>query len=187
MVLLPPFGLRPGARRFCCLPGVCQKGRSPGRPGGPAPHDGSRPGWGGGLKVPACLCPSRPDPAGKGASPPWLPLRWGVRLMRAGGRGGRDPAGAPGLPGPFSAPLGRPLRPGGRGRLPARKTAPRASERQCGHVFGGFPPAPRPFPPAPRPFEDLRMPSDVQPPSGELSRMGKGGRRRSRGHSPFLP
>ena len=77
--------------------------------------------------------------------------------------GERDPAGAPGLPGPFSAPLGWPRLLGGeRKSLPARKTAPRASERQCGHVFGGFPPAPRPF-------EDLRMPSEVQSPSGGAS------------------
>ena len=31
------------------------------------------------------------------------------------------------------------------------------------------------------------MPSEVQPPSGGLPRNGRGGRRRSRGHSPFCP
>ena len=160
----------PGARRFFCLPGVCQNGRSLRRTGWPWPvfpgsaikwpvgrpdrraparHDGSRPEpWGGGLKGPACLCSSRPgrlgrarpfrgDPCG-GPPGPSQPVVGGVTGTRCG---------APGLPGPFSAPLGWLRPPGGRkkGACRPRKGALRASERQCGRVFGGFPPAPRPF------------------------------------------
>ena len=101
-----------------------------------------------------------PGPAGRGASHPRGPPAVG-RPAHAGrwpGVSGTRPAlrAFPGLFQPLWA--GR----GSMGReksLPARKTGPRVSERQCGHVFEGFPPAPRPF-------EDLRMPSEVQPPSG---------------------
>ena len=89
MVLLPPFGRRPGSGSGAVLlsswrlserrqpaahrmvlagfPGSAIKwpvGRPDRRAS--ALHDGSRPEpWGGGLKGPACLCSSRPDRLGR--------------------------------------------------------------------------------------------------------------------------
>ena len=60
--------------------------------------------------------------------------------------GDRDPLWRAGPSWAFLGPLGLVAAPGGeRGACRPRKGALRASERQCGRVFGGFRPAPRPF------------------------------------------
>ena len=125
MVLPPPFGRRPASGGAAVLLSAWLRSErpqpwvSPGRPGGPAPHDGSRPGWGGGLKVPACLCSLRPDRPGGARPVLGSPLRWGVRLMRAGGRGWAGPGRRSGPSRAFFSPFGPAAALGGGREQPA--------------------------------------------------------------------
>ncbi len=125
---------------------------------------------------------SPPGPVGRGASHPRGPPAVG-RPAHAGrwpGVSGTR-ARAPGLPGPFSAPLGWP-RP-----LGEKRRACRPGKRAHGSLSANA----AMFSGVSRPRRGLSRISGCLPRSsphpGELPRMGRGGRRRSGGHSPFCP